>query len=159
MRGLIQPHETHVAPTRSNVERRMLKLIEEAGLPKPLVNHKLGPYMLDFAWLDQRVVLEMDTYATHGDRHDLREGPRPGRRPERMGVPRAPRDRQPGRREDRGPPGGDPQSLITSSRPSARSNRSRWRSAAHRATVTSEECCSFNSTRPSTTDTDVPLTD
>jgi hypothetical protein len=58
VRGLIRPDETHVQPTRSNVERRMLKLIQEAGLPTPLVNHKLGPYMLDFVWLDQRVVLE-----------------------------------------------------------------------------------------------------
>ena len=68
VKGLIRRDETHVAPTRSNVERRMLKLIHDAGLPTPLVNHKLGPYMLDFVWLDQRVVLEMDTYATHGDR-------------------------------------------------------------------------------------------
>jgi hypothetical protein len=66
VRGLVPPRRD-VAPTRSNVERRMLKLIEEAGLPRPLVNHKLGPYVLDFAWLDQRVVLEVDTYATHGD--------------------------------------------------------------------------------------------
>ena len=65
--GLIAREETHVAPTRSNVERRMLKLIAEAGLPTPRVNHPLGPYLLDFAWMDQRVVVETDTYATHGD--------------------------------------------------------------------------------------------
>lgn len=67
VRGLIAPRRG-VAPTRSNVERRMLKLIEEAGLPAPLVNHPLGPYMPDFQWPEQRVVLEVDTYATHGDR-------------------------------------------------------------------------------------------
>ena len=68
VRGLIRPDETHVAPTRSNVELRMLKLIREAGLPEPLVNHSLGPYKPDFQWPEKRVVLEVDTYATHGDR-------------------------------------------------------------------------------------------
>ena len=46
----------------------MLKLIRIAGLPEPLVNHPVGPYVIDFAWLDHRVLVETDGWATHGYR-------------------------------------------------------------------------------------------
>ena len=45
----------------------------------------------------------------------------------------------------------DAQSVTLSSRPNARSNRSPWRSAAQRATVTSSSACRRSSTVPSST--------
>jgi hypothetical protein len=68
--GLVRPEELDpgTAPTRSELENRMLALIAEAGLPAPLVNHPIGPYLVDFAWPAEAVVVETDGYATHGDR-------------------------------------------------------------------------------------------
>jgi very-short-patch-repair endonuclease len=57
-----------VAPTRSELERRFLKLVHDAGFPRPVVNHPVGRYVADFAWLDHRVIVETDGYRTHGHR-------------------------------------------------------------------------------------------
>ena len=46
----------------------MLRLIQQAGLPRPMVNHPLGPYLVDFLWPDHHLVVETDGYATHGHR-------------------------------------------------------------------------------------------
>jgi very-short-patch-repair endonuclease len=69
-RGLVRPEQVPggPAPTRSALERRMLRLIRHAGLPRPLVNHPLGPYVIDFAWLEPSVLVETDGWATHGYR-------------------------------------------------------------------------------------------
>ena len=70
-RNLILPEDVPgdaTAPTRSELERRMLRLIRSAGLPEPLVNHPLGPYVIDFAWPEHGVLAETDGWATHGYR-------------------------------------------------------------------------------------------
>jgi very-short-patch-repair endonuclease len=56
------------APTRSEVERRFLLLVRRAGLPRPLVNQRLGPYRPDFLWPDHRTVVETDGWRVHGRR-------------------------------------------------------------------------------------------
>jgi very-short-patch-repair endonuclease len=56
------------APTRSELERRMLRLIADAGLSRPHVNHPVGPYVVDFLWPERRVIVETDGYASHGHR-------------------------------------------------------------------------------------------
>ncbi len=56
------------APTRSTLERRFLSVMRQAGLPRPRVNHTVGPYEIDFAWPDQRVLVEVDGWRTHGHR-------------------------------------------------------------------------------------------
>jgi very-short-patch-repair endonuclease len=56
------------APTRSRLERQMLALIRRAGLPRPLVNHTIGPYEIDFVWQKERVLVETDGWSTHGHR-------------------------------------------------------------------------------------------
>jgi very-short-patch-repair endonuclease len=60
------PHEAE--PTRSELERKLLSAIREAGLPRPLVNHRLGPYKPDFLWPEDRLVVETDGWAGHGHR-------------------------------------------------------------------------------------------
>jgi hypothetical protein len=42
--------DTPPAPTRSPLEEAFLELVQRAGLPRPLVNHPVGPYLVDFAW-------------------------------------------------------------------------------------------------------------
>jgi very-short-patch-repair endonuclease len=56
------------APTRSALERRFLSVARRAGLPRPRVNHAVGPYEIDFAWPRQRVLVEVDGWSTHGHR-------------------------------------------------------------------------------------------
>jgi very-short-patch-repair endonuclease len=57
-----------VAPTRSELERRFLRAVVRAGLPRPEVNAKLGRYTVDFLWPDRRLVVELDGYRFHGHR-------------------------------------------------------------------------------------------
>jgi very-short-patch-repair endonuclease len=51
--------------TRSPPERRMLALLRRAELPLPQVNADLYGYVADFLWAEQRLVVEVDPYATH----------------------------------------------------------------------------------------------
>jgi very-short-patch-repair endonuclease len=70
VRRLVRPEDLPGGrpPTRSELERRMLTLIAQSGLPRPLVNHRIHRYVVDFAWPDHRVVAETDGYAAHGHR-------------------------------------------------------------------------------------------
>jgi hypothetical protein len=38
------------APTRSQLERAMLRLVDEAGLPRPVTNRVDGREIVDFTW-------------------------------------------------------------------------------------------------------------
>lgn len=55
-------------PTRSDLERRFLRLCERGGIPRPLVNTRVGAYEVDFLWPDARLVVETDGRAFHGTR-------------------------------------------------------------------------------------------
>jgi very-short-patch-repair endonuclease len=70
VRRLITPEQLPqgVAPTRSPLEDALLPLIRKAGLPEPEVNVRIGSYVVDFVWGEQRVIVETDGYATHGHR-------------------------------------------------------------------------------------------
>jgi very-short-patch-repair endonuclease len=52
--------------TRSRAERAFLKLIRDARLPAPQTNQRLGRYVPDFMWRDQRLIVELDSYRFHG---------------------------------------------------------------------------------------------
>jgi very-short-patch-repair endonuclease len=54
--------------TRSWAERRMRRLMKQAELPVPLVNIKIRGFTADFLWPDERLILEVDGYGTHGGR-------------------------------------------------------------------------------------------
>jgi len=56
------------APTRSKFERTFLASLRRAGLPRPLVGHRIAPYTADFAWPAERVVVETDGWGFHGHR-------------------------------------------------------------------------------------------
>jgi very-short-patch-repair endonuclease len=56
------------APTRSKFERTFFAALRKARLPRPLVNHRIPPYTADFAWLEERVVVETDGWDFHGHR-------------------------------------------------------------------------------------------
>jgi very-short-patch-repair endonuclease len=52
--------------TRSRAEKAFLKLMRESGLPMPQANQKLGRYVPDFMWREQRLIVEIDSYTFHG---------------------------------------------------------------------------------------------
>jgi very-short-patch-repair endonuclease len=54
--------------TRSDLEARFLALCRRYRLPTPEVNARLGPYTVDFLWRRRRLVVEVDSYLTHGGR-------------------------------------------------------------------------------------------
>lgn len=56
------------ARTRSYYERRVLSLIDQAGLPRPLTNHKVAGHEVDMVWVEKKLVLEFDGFAYHADR-------------------------------------------------------------------------------------------
>ncbi len=53
-------------PTAVEIERRLLELIRDSGLPHPVINGQIGGLQVDFHWPAQRVVVETDGGATHG---------------------------------------------------------------------------------------------
>lgn len=56
------------ARTKSYYERRLLGLIGEAGLPRPLTNHVVAGHEVDLVWLERKLVVEFDSRKWHGDR-------------------------------------------------------------------------------------------
>ena len=54
--------------TRSDLERAFLRLLRAHELPLPEVNVNIGPYEVDFLWRPERLAVELDSYAYHGDR-------------------------------------------------------------------------------------------
>lgn len=54
--------------TRSELERRFLRLCHRRRLPTPEVNARVGPFIVDFLWRDQRLIVETDGYRFHRGR-------------------------------------------------------------------------------------------
>lgn len=56
------------ALTRSEAERRLVRLLEVAALPFPMVNAKVARLEVDFLWRPERVVVEVDGYTYHSNK-------------------------------------------------------------------------------------------
>ncbi|HEU4706989.1 MAG TPA: DUF559 domain-containing protein [Solirubrobacterales bacterium] len=52
--------------TRSDLERDFLRLYRRHRIPPPEVNVPIGRLTVDFLWRDARLIVETDSYATHG---------------------------------------------------------------------------------------------
>jgi hypothetical protein len=59
------PHLSAVKRTRSDLELLFLALCERHGLPRPLVNHRVHGYRVDFFFADQRLAVETDSWTYH----------------------------------------------------------------------------------------------
>jgi very-short-patch-repair endonuclease len=53
------------APTRSELERRFLRLCKAHGIARPEVNAIIEGIEVDFVWRDRRLIVEVDGYAYH----------------------------------------------------------------------------------------------
>jgi very-short-patch-repair endonuclease len=56
------------APTRSELERLFLQICRDHGIPRPLVNTRIGDLEVDFLWPEHRLVVETDGREWHGTR-------------------------------------------------------------------------------------------
>jgi very-short-patch-repair endonuclease len=54
--------------TRSEAERRLLRLVRRAGIPLPQTNVRVAGFEVDAYWPAHRLVVEVDGFAFHGDR-------------------------------------------------------------------------------------------
>jgi very-short-patch-repair endonuclease len=54
--------------TRSELERRFLGLVDAHELPRPKLNRPTDHGELDARWPEERLIVELDGYATHGTR-------------------------------------------------------------------------------------------
>ncbi len=59
------------ALTRSEAERVLLGVVRRAGLPRPELNAKLGPWEIDFLWRSEGLAVEVDGYMYHRTRRDF----------------------------------------------------------------------------------------
>jgi very-short-patch-repair endonuclease len=54
--------------SRSRAEDAMRALARRARLPQPAVNARVGGYEVDFSWMRQRLIVEIDSWAHHAGR-------------------------------------------------------------------------------------------
>lgn len=67
--ALMDPDEDNA---RSHLERLFLAVVRGARLPRPNVNQPIADARRDFVWPDHRLAVEVDGYAYHSSREDLR---------------------------------------------------------------------------------------
>jgi very-short-patch-repair endonuclease len=65
LRRALARHEPKLALTRSDTERRFLRLCDRAGLPTPEVNEPVGRMRIDMVWPALRLAVELDGYEGH----------------------------------------------------------------------------------------------
>jgi very-short-patch-repair endonuclease len=51
--------------TRSDLEGAFLAICRRYGLPQPKVNVRIGPFLIDFLWREEGLVVETDSYRYH----------------------------------------------------------------------------------------------
>jgi very-short-patch-repair endonuclease len=56
---------------RSRAEKEFARWLEQRDIQRPAFNEPFGPYTLDAVWPHARLVVEIDTYETHGTRHSF----------------------------------------------------------------------------------------
>ena len=64
LRSILAAYE-QAPPTRSELERDFLAMIERAGIPEPRVNTQVAGLEVDFCWPEQRLIVELDSRSYH----------------------------------------------------------------------------------------------
>jgi very-short-patch-repair endonuclease len=67
LRALLDP-DRPTTVTRSDGEEAFLAMIRRANLPAPEVNARVGDYVADFLWREQKLIVELDGYQYHHTR-------------------------------------------------------------------------------------------
>jgi hypothetical protein len=66
LRPLVAEAERPIVETRSELERRFLRLCDDAGLPPAAVNVVVAGHEVDALWRGARLVVEVDGFEYHG---------------------------------------------------------------------------------------------
>jgi very-short-patch-repair endonuclease len=73
--SVLAVHRPGSSRTRSHLEELFIALCDRHQLPRPEVNVSIGGYECDFAWREQRLIVETDGAAAHGTRAAMRRDP------------------------------------------------------------------------------------
>lgn len=65
VRALLNELDDNTPPTRSELERRFLSLIQGDSLPSPVTNGLVNGHEVDFHWPASKLIVETDGRATH----------------------------------------------------------------------------------------------
>ena len=65
---LLETHHAGSTWTRSELEERMLSLLQSFRLPTPELNSSIEGHEVDFVWREARLIVETDGWAAHGTR-------------------------------------------------------------------------------------------
>lgn len=68
LRALLGEHEAGSTATENEFEELLIAICDDFGLPRPICQHPIGPYRPDFAWPEQRLIVEADSWESHGTR-------------------------------------------------------------------------------------------
>jgi very-short-patch-repair endonuclease len=66
--GLPVDAEDRADRTRSDLEADFLTICKRHRLPRPEINVRVGPFLVDFLWRQERLVVETDSYRYHRGR-------------------------------------------------------------------------------------------
>ena len=72
LRGALDKRLPAALLTRSRLERRVLRICADAGLPLPLINQTVAGLEVDLYWPEHGLIAEIDTPDFHGDRTAMR---------------------------------------------------------------------------------------
>jgi hypothetical protein len=73
--SVLAVHDIGTTRTRSELEERFLALCDSHGIPRPRVNFHIEGYECDFAWREERLIVETDGGAAHGTRRARERDP------------------------------------------------------------------------------------
>jgi very-short-patch-repair endonuclease len=73
VRAALEIYGETPAFTRSDLEKRFLEVVREAGLPAPSMNCFVAGYEIDAWWTEARFGVELDIFETHGSRLSFEE--------------------------------------------------------------------------------------
>jgi very-short-patch-repair endonuclease len=73
VRAALEIYDETPAFTRSDLEKRFLEVVREAGLPAPSMNYFVEGYEIDAWWTEARFGVELDIFETHGSRLSFEE--------------------------------------------------------------------------------------
>jgi len=67
LREVVERWNPESVLTKSDLEILFLRLAGDAGLPAPELNVDIGDIEVDYLWINQKMIVELDAYSTHGD--------------------------------------------------------------------------------------------
>jgi very-short-patch-repair endonuclease len=68
LKALVRQHDIEHTHTRSELEDAVLALCDRYGIPRPRTNVLIEGYEVDFAWPEQKLIVEADSWRHHSSR-------------------------------------------------------------------------------------------